>query len=336
MQEPMRDSGVVLEKPRVLIADDSRIVRATLIKRIQGIFDFREAYDGQNAWETLLLDPTIRVVITDLTMPRLDGYGLLERIRSSKISRIRSVPVIVISGSDEQAERDRVKAAGATELITKGIATAQLLSHLNVLAELVDARKDLEGRLSRLIRFSASKSMFLPPEAFLSNAIALHAAASRHEKSFFVLEVSFAVLPHGDALAAMAPPASAFDGLGAMVKHSIRANDCAVRTGDSTFVIAISNSDHESACGFGNRIRATVENANLLRDMNAQLIGSCGIADADEVQHNGTDQALPAAVIASLMEIAHRRAALGFGGKRVVIGCDEENALTATSAELLQ
>lgn len=336
MQEPMNESGVILDRPRVLIADDSRIVRATLIRRIQGIFDFREAYDGQNAWETLLLDPTIRVVITDLTMPRLDGYGLLQRIRSSKITRIRTVPVIVISGSDEQAERDRVKAAGATELITKGIATAQLLSHLNVLAELIDARKDLEGRLSKLIRFPASRSMFLPPETFLANAVALHAAASRLNKPFFMLEVSFAVSPEDGGLAAMALPESAFDGIGAAVKHSIRANDCAVRTGDSTFVIAISNSDRESACGFGNRIRATVENANLLSGTNTRLFGSCGLAEAGELQHNGSDQALPAAVIASLMEIAHRRAALGYEASRVVIGFDEENALMTASPALLQ
>src|ERR1700738_131995 len=84
-------------KPRVLIVDDSRIVRATLIKHIEGMFDYREASDGEHAWETLLLDPHIRVVITDLTMPNLDGYGLLQRIRSSKIGRIRTLPVVVVS-----------------------------------------------------------------------------------------------------------------------------------------------------------------------------------------------------------------------------------------------
>src|SRR6478735_9347312 len=117
-------------KPRVLIADDSRIVRATLIKHIEGLFDFREALDGEQAWETLLLDPGIRVVITDLTMPKLDGYGLLRRIRNSRVSRVRDIPVVVISGSDDSEERERAKAAGATDLITKGIATAQLLSRL--------------------------------------------------------------------------------------------------------------------------------------------------------------------------------------------------------------
>lgn len=123
-------------KPRVLIADDSRIVRTMLIKHIEGMFEFREALDGEQAWETLLVDPSIRVVITDLTMPKLDGYGLLQRIRSSKINRIRNIPVVVISGSDERQERDRAMAAGATDLIIKGIGAAQLLSQLDVLSRL--------------------------------------------------------------------------------------------------------------------------------------------------------------------------------------------------------
>ena len=108
-------------KPRVLIADDSRIVRATLIKHIEGVFEFREASDGMEAWETLLIDPNIQIVLSDLTMPRLDGYGLLERIRNSKIPRIRSLPVVIVSGSQDQPEQDRARAAGATDLIGKGM-----------------------------------------------------------------------------------------------------------------------------------------------------------------------------------------------------------------------
>jgi len=121
-------------KPRVLIADDSRIVRTALVRRIGTGFEFREALDGEQAWEMLLLDPAIRVVITDLTMPRLDGYGLLARIRNSRVRRIREVPVVVISGSDEQDERARARAAGATDLITKGIAAPHLLARLKILS----------------------------------------------------------------------------------------------------------------------------------------------------------------------------------------------------------
>ena len=83
-------------KPRVLIADDSRIVRASIVQHIRDRFDVREVTDCEAAWQAILLDSTVRVVITDLTMPKVDGFELLSRIRGSKVPRIRDMPVIVI------------------------------------------------------------------------------------------------------------------------------------------------------------------------------------------------------------------------------------------------
>ena len=67
--------------PRVLIVDDSRIVRVTLIKHLKGAYEIREEGDGEAGWQALMVDPDIQVVLSDLTMPKLDGYGFLERIR---------------------------------------------------------------------------------------------------------------------------------------------------------------------------------------------------------------------------------------------------------------
>jgi hypothetical protein len=53
------------------------MVRATIIKLIKGRFDVREEGDGEAGWQTLMLDPGIQVLISDLSMPKLDGYGLL-------------------------------------------------------------------------------------------------------------------------------------------------------------------------------------------------------------------------------------------------------------------
>lgn len=117
-------------KPRVLIVDDSRIVRTTLARQVEAVYDIREANDGIEAWETMLIDPTIRIVITDLTMPNLDGYGLLLRIRESKTRRIREMPVVVVSGAQETIEHARVWASGATALISKGTTSAELLTCL--------------------------------------------------------------------------------------------------------------------------------------------------------------------------------------------------------------
>ncbi|HQR19446.1 MAG TPA: response regulator [Burkholderiaceae bacterium] len=130
-------------KPRVLIADDSRIVRASIVQHIRDRFDIREVLDGEAAWQAILLDSSIRVVITDLTMPKVDGFELLNRVRSSKVQRIRELPIVVISGEDEGAERDRAASMGATDFIQKGVAAAELIARLEVLVRLSTTREAL-------------------------------------------------------------------------------------------------------------------------------------------------------------------------------------------------
>jgi diguanylate cyclase (GGDEF)-like protein len=130
-------------KPRVLIADDSRIVRASIVQHIRDRFDIREVMDGEAAWQAILLDSSIRVVITDLTMPKVDGFELLNRVRSSKVQRIRELPLVVITGEDEAAERDRAAGMGATDFIQKGVAAAELIARLEVLVRLSATREAL-------------------------------------------------------------------------------------------------------------------------------------------------------------------------------------------------
>ena len=119
--------------PKVLIVDDSRMVRASVIKLIRGRFEFREEADGEAGWQALLVDPTIHLVLTDIGMPQLDGYGLLERVRASKLSRIHDLPVIVISGDEDDSARERARRLGANDFITKGIRATELLARLDSL-----------------------------------------------------------------------------------------------------------------------------------------------------------------------------------------------------------
>lgn len=310
-------------KPRILIADDSRIVRATLIKHIQGLFEFREALDGEQAWETLLIDPAIRVVITDLTMPRLDGYGLLQRIRDSKLSRIRDIPVIVISGSDEQEERDRAKAAGATELITKGIATAQLLSRLDTLSQLVSTRQELERGLETLARrvptgFESPTTSSVT--AFVAAAEAMLAYATQHDKNFVLLNVCFQAK---DEQAGMAPTPAAIQAIGQLLQSSVRQSDCVARTGDTEFTLATTGIGADAAHGFAQRICDAITRARLDDGESATLVASCGLVCLAEDGDRSSQ-------LDELRAIAGRRAGLGLQrGSFGVISVRNEAALGA-------
>lgn len=160
--------------PRVLIIDDSRMVRASIIRHVRGRFEVREEADGEAGWQTLLVDPTIQAVITDIGMPKLDGYGLLERIRSSRLSRISTLPVVVISGDDEPEVRIKAKSAGATDFISKSIGNIELLARLEALTQLARTQRDLEE--SRAALATASP---VDPTSGLATQSYLHYHASQ-------------------------------------------------------------------------------------------------------------------------------------------------------------
>jgi diguanylate cyclase (GGDEF)-like protein len=175
--------------PRVLVVDDSRMVRATIVKHIRGRFDVREEGDGEAGWQTLMLDPTIQVVISDLSMPKLDGYGLLARIRDSKIVRIREMPVIMISGDEDESARNRAKECGATDFIMKGIGTVELVSRLDALVKLAQTRSELEAMAKNVM---VDPESGLPTEEYLKQqgrqALA-HAQRHGGEISVIVIEI---------------------------------------------------------------------------------------------------------------------------------------------------
>lgn len=315
-------------KPTVLIADDSRIVRATLIRQIDGMFGFREALDGEQAWEILLVDPSIRVVITDLTMPKLDGYGLLHRIRNSSIARIREMPVVVVSGSDEASERERAKAAGATDLITKGMATAQLLSRLDILSKLVVSQGALQRSLETLVREGGGAASPVSTDGPTVEADVLLANALKVSKNFVLLAVRIGLRDAGGGSGFATPPASVIAAIGRLLRNSVRQSDHVSRTGDAEFTLATSGIGREAAYCFGQRICKAIAEARLVSGESTSFVASCGLVSL----HDENECASPP-VLESMRDRARRRAIVGLdAGHAGVVGREEEAALQCNQA----
>jgi two-component system cell cycle response regulator len=117
------------EKQRLLIVDDSKVIRVTARKILRDHFETIEAVDGENAWEILNKDEPVSLVVSDLTMPNLDGFGLLKRIRSSQLPHVRSLPVIIITGAnDTESTMERARQTGATDFIGKPFDAVHLLA----------------------------------------------------------------------------------------------------------------------------------------------------------------------------------------------------------------
>ena len=103
---------------RVLVVDDSLTVREMQRKLLaaQG-YRVDAAIDGIDGWNQLRAGD-YDLVISDIDMPRLDGFGLVERIRAD--ARLEKLPVMIVSYKDRPEDRARGLAAGADHYLTKG------------------------------------------------------------------------------------------------------------------------------------------------------------------------------------------------------------------------
>lgn len=114
-------------KPRILAVDDSRVMRRAMSKVLSKNYDVVEVENGEDAWTVLLNDDSIQIIFTDLNMPFLDGYGLLERIRASDDVRLSETPVIIITGKDDDEDaKQEALDKGANDFITKPFDSIQL------------------------------------------------------------------------------------------------------------------------------------------------------------------------------------------------------------------
>lgn len=111
---------------RILTVDDSASMRALLNHALStNGFDVIQAEDGIAALEWLATNEA-DVVITDINMPRLDGFGLIERLRGG--SRHRDRPILVLTTESSDEKKARARAAGATGWIVKPFDTDKLIA----------------------------------------------------------------------------------------------------------------------------------------------------------------------------------------------------------------
>jgi CheY-like chemotaxis protein len=104
------------KRTTVLLVEDHVDSRAMYAEFLRLQFDVLEAGDGMGALETM---QTARpdVVVTDLALPRMDGYELMARMQADH--RLRDVPVIALSGFSGAEHEERARKAGSSLVLQK-------------------------------------------------------------------------------------------------------------------------------------------------------------------------------------------------------------------------
>jgi two-component system chemotaxis response regulator CheY len=109
----------------ILTVDDSRTMRDMLLHALtRAGFTVVQADDGEEGVAALQAHAP-DVIITDINMPRLDGFGFIERVRSD--ARHRATPILVLTTESDAEKKDRARKAGATGWIVKPFDTPKLV-----------------------------------------------------------------------------------------------------------------------------------------------------------------------------------------------------------------
>lgn len=122
---------------RILVVDGSRVIRATLVKHLKGDdFEVMEEANGESAWQTLMLDASIDLIISGVHTPKLEAHDLLARLKASTKRRLREMPfVLIVSDLDHPAELEEDRRRGVSGFITKSMSKPEIVACLNAWLE---------------------------------------------------------------------------------------------------------------------------------------------------------------------------------------------------------
>ena len=319
--------ATTIPKQRVLLVDDSRIVRTTIARLIRKTFDVREEADGEAGWQAISTDPSIVVVFSDIQMPKLDGFALLERIRTSQDARIKTIPVIVISGDEDDATKKRARAAGANDFITKTTDGTEILSRIDNLLHLVEAKQQLsvtKQAIDQTVTRDPITGTFTTH--YLVTEGGKHFAhARRHGGALSVLVF------HIDSQAAVAekvgkPVADQLLArIAKLVTGTLRTEDSMGRVSESGFAVVFPGTSSQQALAFARRMHEQLDKAQVsYRGEVLKISTSIGLAALDVDAASSIEELMKLAQ-QRLKDAANRRA------QQRIVNQDEVSLVKPTS-----
>ncbi len=306
-------------QPRLLIVDDSRVIRVSARKILQNHFETVEATDGQNALEILETQEPFTLVVTDLTMPNMDGFELLHKVRDSHQPHIRELPVIIITGAnDSESTMHRATAAGATDFIGKPFDAVHLLARTQSHASAYSNRQSLSMQ-----NLGLEEQAMLDPttglaneKAFMERGYQLLSYSVRHHSGFAVAQLEIddydiIYRQHGEGMAE-----AAIRHVADVLHSSIRGEDLIARTGPARFSLLLTEMEARGVRQLTSRISEDIRNRTMSSGSDViRFTASIGIAAPEITPTTRFDSLLQTACDNLLV-------AIKAGGNRVETGAD--------------
>jgi PAS domain S-box-containing protein len=132
------------DRPRVLVADDNADMRQYVVRILAEHFRIEAVPDGEAALAAVKKQPS-DLVLTDVMMPRLDGFGLLRALRADPSTS--GVPVIMLSARAGEESRVEGMEAGADDYLVKPFSARELLARVTAHLQMARMRREASESL---------------------------------------------------------------------------------------------------------------------------------------------------------------------------------------------
>jgi two-component system cell cycle response regulator len=245
-------------RARVLVVDDAQVMRRAVEKMLQSDYDVLLAEDGEAGWDVLARDDKIDMLITDMQMPRLDGYGLICRVRADRHPRIRDLPIITITGAEDDETRIRAYACGSTDFIIKPFDKKLLQSRVQAYLRLKQASLLHAAAV-------ATKGSAMDPVtrlhglgAFLEQGKRLFQDSRNSGQDLSVTAIDIDDYPALLRQYGSAATQALLQRVAATLTAGVRREDLLARVGEAEFAILLPQSDRTQALAQCERLRNRV------------------------------------------------------------------------------
>ena len=134
-----------MERQKILIVDDEEVNRAILENLFQDQYDLVQACNGREAIQRIEENSDLVLILLDIVMPEMDGFGVLEYMKSKDM--IQHLPVILITSETIRNSEDRAYAYGIADVIHKPFYPDIVKRRANNIVELYQNKRNMEIRL---------------------------------------------------------------------------------------------------------------------------------------------------------------------------------------------
>jgi len=132
------------KRPYILIVEDSPTTLAVISSHLADHVDIISASNGEQAWELIQQDHDIKLVLTDIVMPGMNGHQLLVKIRKSGDPRIANLPVFMMTTGVDITDKHLAFLNGVSDFLTKPVDPVELQARINVHHNLARTILELE------------------------------------------------------------------------------------------------------------------------------------------------------------------------------------------------